>query len=100
MRGQRQAAVGVGRRREIVGEQRSLPLRDGVSDQPVEQGGEARASVALVLVADQMQRPAAMPCSSHQRTSASSRPWVTQTSRGAGLVDGRGQFVPVGSGRR
>ena len=38
----------------------------------------------------------AMPLSSHQRTSASSRPWVTQTSARPEFGDRRGQFVPVG----
>ena len=83
--------------REIVDQQRQLAVARRRQHQPVEEFGEAvHAIIALVLVADEVERPrgdAGKLAPAHQRLLAAMR---DPDLRGAGLADRRGQLVPVG----
>ena len=113
--GERPAAVRVGRMGEIVHQKPQLRVAARLVHEPVEEGGEAvhgrRPSDVTVVLSGQGGRSgsaspsspyprrcsgrALMPIVPHQWTSASSWPWVTQTSPAPVSRIGAAQVVPV-----
>ena len=109
-RGQRPAALGIGRRAEIIRHQPQLVVAAGLVGEAVEKFGEAvHASASptlrlasddgflvLVAIADDIERPrfqSARRAPMHQRILLAVR---NPDFAGAGRGDGRGQAVPVG----
>ena len=80
---------------QMIADQPQLAVARGRQRQPVEKAGEVAHQSGSSSNPTRCSGLAGTPFIAHQRTSASSRPCVTQTSDGRELGDGRGQRRPV-----
>src|SRR5262249_49650335 len=82
-RGERIAAIGIGRGREIMRQRLQLGVAAGREDEAIEEFGETLHYSFSSSYPTRCSGRAFTPSSSAQRASASSRPWVIQSSPGA-----------------